>query len=179
MAEDEEDLAAKVERRRREALPLATQMSILSRTEPEIYEFVKRYAEENNLTINQAVAELLKKQVVIQNVTMKGMTADQLLISFDILKEFMKFGIQSFVEMSKLFFSEMTQSYSQLIQEKVKEIEASKRSPISEKLVDKVVDLMMPMLQYTMASTFKAAKIPLPENLKANIPVELQIENEK
>jgi hypothetical protein len=178
MAEDE-DLEAKVERRRKEALPLATQMSILSRTEPEIYEFVKRYAEENGLTLNQAVSELLKKQVVIQNVTMKGMSADQLLISFDILKEFMKFGVQSFVEMSKLFFSEMTQSYSQLVQEKVKEIETSKRSPIGEKIADKLMDLMMPMIQYTMASTFKSAKIPIPENLKSNIPVELEIEEEK
>jgi hypothetical protein len=178
MTEDKEDLEEKVERRRREALPLATQMSILSRTEPEIYEFIKRYAEEHGLTLNQAVVELLKKQVIIQNVTMKGITADQLLITFDILKEFIHFGVQSFVEMSKLFFSEMTQSFSQLVQEKVKEIEASKRSPIMEKIADKLIDFMMPMLQYAMAQSFKAAKLPIPESLKANIPVELEIEKE-
>ena len=117
----------------------------------------------------------------MQQVTVKGMTAEQLLISFDILKECMKFGVYTFVEMGKLFFSEMTQSYSQLVQEKIKEIEAQRKpSAVSSKLVDNLVDnFLTPMLQYTMVQTFKASKIPIPENLKPNIPVELEIEEDK
>ncbi|MEM4067261.1 MAG: hypothetical protein QXV17_10440 [Candidatus Micrarchaeaceae archaeon] len=174
MSEDE-TLDDKLLKRRKETLQAAQISSILSRTEPDIYDYIKKYAEENGLTVNQAIAQLVKKQIVIQNIALNSMTAEQLMMAFDILKDFMHYAASTYTEVAKIFFSDLTEAYSKMLEEKLKEIEEKKqqKSEVGGKLINKMLDIIEPMIEYTISQAFKPMGIP--NTLKTKIPVKLNL----
>lgn len=152
-------------------------LGVMAREDPELYTAIKEYAEKNNMEVTEAVSTLLKKQFLHQKLTYTNVSVDQLLVAWDILKDLIQYSTQLYTSMSTLFFSDMTRAYSELIEQKINEKLENVQTapPMDSKLREKLMNIIEPMIDGLISMSMKGMGMNVPEQLKAKVPVKLEV----
>jgi len=155
----------------------------IARRDPELFEAIREFAENEGINTVEATTLLLKRHLLLQKVETSNLNVQQLMVAWDILREMMKMNIWMFTSMGSLFFSEMTQAMGQIIEERVNQklssldIGQEKKSANVDKFKEKLFDIIEPMLDTVMTSMFRASGQPIPDKLKVKIPVDINIKD--
>jgi len=168
---------------REEALEGGRLLGVIARQDPELYATISEIAQLEGTSPMDVTVTFLKKYILSKKVTESNLNMEQILTAFEIFKEMAREIIRMYTTMSTLFFSEMTTAYAELINQRVEErlkyMQQSK--PVDEQFKNRMMNMMLsvlePMMMHTIRQAFKASGAPIPETLKANIPVEIKIKS--
>jgi hypothetical protein len=188
----EENFEKKKKKSQVDGLELGRLMGVIARVDPELYEAISKIAEETNDTPTNVVVKSLKNYFLIQKVEASNMNVGQLLIAFDVFTRIAEMITRIYTSLGALFFSEMTNAIGSIIDKRVQErLEAfgsqggvvvqgeRKPSELEVRLKNRMFDILEAVVEEVLKQVFKISGLKIPEQLKAKIPVEIHIEEEK
>jgi len=157
-------------------------MYMIKSLDEDIYEELKRMAQEQGVSVTELIFDFVKKQLFLRKIAYKNLTVEQLLTAWDILKEMMFVSARIYTQISTMFFSEMTEGWSALLDEKAKKIlEKERKAP--DRFAEFTLKLLEPILQQLIwrimaigmatSSGSQAATQLQPQLPKLNVPVEV------
>jgi len=187
MAEEIEEIEERKKRKRQQQLlEHGRLLGTIAKIDPDLYEIIRQESEKSNENPHQIIVANLRKYYLLQRAQESNITVDQLLLAWDILERMLKFSMWLHMSLATQFFSELTQAYGRLIDERVKQytqmIEQKEKKEKSGDIIGRVMDMLFPLLEgqlkQWMTQYLKASGQPIPESLKLNIPVNLRIKGE-
>jgi len=169
--------------RKREVLEGGRLLGVLARVDPEVYEAIKAEAEESGVPPHEVLIKIAKNYFLFQRVEQANLSVQQLMLAWDILERMLRFSMWLHASLATTFFSEMTEAYGKLIDERVKQhlktIEETagkeKGSEVAKRLMDVLVPVLEGFLQEMMRSVLKVGGVKVP-GLK--VPVNLEVAGE-
>jgi len=162
-------------------------LGVIARSDPELYEQLKLEAEKNGAPPHEIIITYLKKYMFISQAQAAGLTVEQLLLAWDVLERMLRFSMWLHTTLATTFFSEMTQAYAKMIDERVKQytqaLEEREKKAKGSDVVGRLFDMLMPLLEgqmrQFMTAWMKASGQPIPPEFKMSVPVNLKIKEEE
>jgi len=170
----------KARKRKELGMDMGRLLGVLAREDPELYSAIKEYAEVNNQPVTDTVITIVKKYFLMQRMQQANLSMEQLLVAWDVFKELMKYSIWMYTSLGTMFFSEMTRSFGEIIDQRVQQyIQASaKNTDRYAELKGKLMDMLMAMLEGFIKDVakmpYKMGGKEVPEELKTKIPVTIE-----
>ena len=196
MAEDEpieEEEGKKRKRRRIPKSSLGRSLAWLTRSNPDLVQELNDYAKATGKKPTQVIQEALNHYIYQRHIIRSELTVEELYEAWQILKEMQSHSVKIFLEWAKIMFSEEYKSMLELSRE-LAPPPAPSEKPVApppkevkdfrERFLAKMWDYMEPLLDMLLeqmtANLFKVTGMKKPPQLqKANIPVNLTIEEEE
>lgn len=160
-------------------------LGVIAREDPELYNALKEYAEREGVKLSDATINIIKKYFLYQKVEQANLNLEQVMLAWEIFRDIAKDVVQMYTQLGSLFFSEMTEAWSSLIQEQVeRRLEAMKVEDdvdreLKKRLVNMMVNFAESMAKTMMKTMYKSYGIQVPEELKTKIPIEIVREDKR
>ena len=180
-----EPKTSRARRRKQLGMDVGRMLGVLAREDPELYSALKEYSEINNMGMTDTVITVVKKYFLMQKVQQSNLNMEQLLVAWDIFKELMKYSIWMYTSLGTMFFSEMTESFGKVIDQRVQQyVEAMQKNNSKQlEFKERVMNLFMTMLEGLIKDVakmpYRMANKPIPEELKTKIPVKIEEESKE
>jgi len=172
----------RVKAKKEEVLEVGRLLGAIAKVDPDVYEVIKSMAEQEGEKPITVLANIVKKYLLIQKVQQSSMTMEQLLAAIEIFRQIASMVTETYLSIAKMFFSEMTATIGEIIEQKVNE-RLEGRSEKGEKIRGRLIDIMLNMVEAIMTETMKVAYRSsgqqIPESLKLKIPVEVKVKNQE
>lgn len=155
-------------------------LGVIAREDPELYGALKEYAEREGVKITEATINIIKKYFLYQKIEASNLSMEQVMTAWELFREMARDVIQMYTSMGAMFFSEMTEAWSKLIQEQVEKrlemlkSEADPSYEIRKKMLDAFLNIVEPLMKSFMASALRAAGVQVPDELKLKVPVTIE-----
>jgi hypothetical protein len=149
----------------------------VSRSDPDLFMALKEYSENSGQTMTETVIMLIKKQLLFQRIEMEKISLPQVLIAWDVLRDMLHFAMKIYTSSLATFFREENVALRQVVEEHVKELQKNGNqktpSPLGSEFANKMMDLMMPMIEQFVYQAFKPMGIKPPP---VKVPVVLKLD---